>query len=151
HLGDALQKFLPRQQVQAAELIVWAELAPIRARRPVLPTRIASHFFASLDLMAVSSRRWRRILGPSEGQPQEQGAQRRRKCDAPLAPPVCHDAYRGRWERLGGRPSGNHAAGRSMKGGSASFDVLVEIERGELPLILVCRRIGLVAQLGDPG
>src|SRR2546430_8766946 len=39
HLGDALQHLLARHQVHAAALVIGAELAPIGARRSLLPTR----------------------------------------------------------------------------------------------------------------
>jgi hypothetical protein len=38
HLGDALSHFGGRDQVHAAELIVGAEVAPVRPVRPALPT-----------------------------------------------------------------------------------------------------------------
>jgi hypothetical protein len=37
HLGDALQHLLARHEIHAPALVVRAELAPVGARRPVLP------------------------------------------------------------------------------------------------------------------
>jgi hypothetical protein len=38
HLGDALQDLFLRDPVHAATLVIRAEVAPVRARRPVLPS-----------------------------------------------------------------------------------------------------------------